>query len=136
MDDGETFAIAGGGDAPQTPRGGEPGMLYVTVRVAPHARFRREGDDLWVDEEVSFLTFVRGGTTTIRDLEGKSFRLKIPAGTPSGKVFRVSGRGLPRRRTSRGRGGRGDLFVTVHARVPQHPSERLVKYLEEVAGEL
>ena len=133
MEDGETFGVEQGGDAPAH-RGGKPGMLYVTVHVAPHARFRREGDDLWVDEEVSFLALVRGGSITVHGLDGKAIRVKIPKGTPSGKVFRVSGEGLPRGGSKRS--GRGDLYATAHAHVPSNPSGELLSHLKDLADEL
>lgn len=135
MESGDTFVVEGGGDAPERPDSGRAGSLYVSVQVEPHPRFRREGDDLWIDEEVSFFTLVRGGSITVRGLDGKAKRLVIPAATPSGKVFRVAGQGLPRRRRSL-RGSRGDLYVTVHARVPQKPSARMRSRLEEIADEL
>lgn len=139
MEDGETFMVESGGDAPQAPRlsGAKAGALYATVHVTPHPRFRREGDDLWCDEEISFLTLVRGGSMTVKALDGAPLKVKIPRSAPSGKVFRISGHGLPRGKSFAKRGGsRGDLYVTVHARVPPHPSEHLVDRLKEISDEL
>lgn len=136
LEDGETFVIERGGDVPVAPHAGKSGSLYVTVHVASHNRFRREGDDLWADEEISFLTLVRGGSIAIKTLDESSVRLKIPQGTASGKVFRISGKGLPRRRRSLHRGSRGDLYVTVHARVPQKPSKKFLDALDILGEEL
>lgn len=136
MEEGDTFMVDAGGDVPQVPRAGKPGSLYVTVRVAPHARFRRESEDLWVDEDASFFVLLRGGTTTLKGIDEQSIRLKIPTGTASGKVFRVKGHGMPRRKRGGGRGDRGDLYVTVHARIPQKPSQKLLDALGGFADEL
>jgi len=134
VEDGETFAMRGAGDVPEHPaHGGRAGTLYVTAKVAPHPRFRREGDDLWAEEELSFLLLVRGGTATFLDLLGKDVKLKIPKGTPSGKIFRITGRGLSSRRKG---SGTGDLYVTVHAHVPEKPSKRLLDGLRDLGDEL
>lgn len=106
------------------------GDLYVTVEVSPHERYRREGDDLVVIEPVPFTSAVLGGTIGVDTLEGP-VTLKIPAGTSSGRTFRVRGRGAPRD------GGRGDLLVTVHVSVPKHLSEEqrdLIERLAEIDG--
>jgi molecular chaperone DnaJ len=134
VEDGETFAMRGAGDVPEHPaHGGRTGTLYVTVRIAAHPKFRREADDLWTEEEISFLLLVRGGTATLQDLEGKDIKLKIPKGTPSGKVFRITGKGLPSRRKG---ASTGALFVTVHAHVPEKPSKELIDGLRELGDEL
>lgn len=136
MDAGDTFMVEGGGDVPVVPRVGRSGSLYVTIHVASHSKFRREGDDLWTEEEVSFLTLLSGGTVTVQGLDAIPVRIKIPEATPSGKVFRVSGQGMPRRKRSRGKENRGDLYVTVHARVPTKPSKRLLEFLHQLEDEL
>lgn len=134
LEEGETLLVEGAGDA-SPKRGGKPGSLYVTVRVAQDKRFRRDGADLWAEEEASFTTLVSGGTVTIKDLDNKSLRLKIPPGTPSGKIFKIAGKGLPKR------GGRlrksfGDLYVAVHVRIPQNPSAKLIDRLKDLEEEL
>ncbi len=131
MENGETFAIRGAGDASKTP-GGKGGLLYITVNIEPHERFRREGADLWVDEEVSFLKLVRGGTINLNGLGGNEIRIKAPKGTPSGKVFRIAGKGMPKRK----RGGKGDLYVTIHVHVPEKASKELIERLKEVQDDL
>lgn len=131
MEDGETFAVRGAGDMPKRP-GGKPGNLYVTVRVEASDQFRREGADLWTDEEVSFVKLLRGGTVTIKGLLGEEIKLKIPKGTPSGKVFRIAGSGMPKRK----RGGKGNLYITVHAHVPEKASKKLIEHLRSVQDDL
>lgn len=136
MADGDTFVVEGGGDVSLAPRLGKGGALYVTVHVAPHPRLKRDGDNLWTEEEISFLTLLRGGTVIVKGIDDEALRLKIPHGTPSGKVFRLGGHGLPQQRRNGGSGNRGDLYVTVHARVPSKPSQNLLDTLKGIAEEL
>lgn len=133
VEDGQTIVLKGAGDVPEHPTIGKQGSLYVTVRVETHPRFKREGDDLWLEEEILFTTLVGGGTVEIEAIDGSKLRVKIPKATPSGKVFRVAGKGLPHQAK---RGGKGNLYITVHARVPERPSRRLIEKLKELSDEL
>jgi molecular chaperone DnaJ len=105
--------------------GGQPGDLYVRVRVGEHPVFGRKGDNLTVDLPVSYPEAALGANVKVPTLNGP-VTLKVPAGTPSGKTFRVKGKGAPRR------GGHGDLLVTVNVDVPK----KLSKREKELLGEL
>ena len=129
IDDNDTLKIAGGGEAGQA--GLRAGDLYVTVRVAQSARFRRQEDDLSFEEDVSFPTAVLGGAVSVR-FPDSSLRLTIPAGTHSGHTFKIKNRGFPRRS---GR-GKGDAFVRVEVHVPKKISSRAKKAIEDIAKEL
>lgn len=131
MEDGETFAVRGGGDTAITSTG-KSGLLYVTVHVEQHDTFRREGADLWMDEEISFYTLVKGGTITVHALNGTEIKVKVPRGTPSGKIFRVAGKGMPKRKGT----GRGDLYMTIHAHVPERATGKTLEALKKIAEEL
>ena len=131
VEDGETLRFRKYGAAGRA--GATAGDLYVTVRVLAHKRLRREGIDLWIDEEISFPAAVLGGTIAI-ELPGGTVNLKIPGGTPSGKVFRLSKHGVPNRKDSSVR--RGDVFVRVNVRVPHKASEHVKRLLREIEGEL
>ncbi|MBB2902577.1 molecular chaperone DnaJ [Kineococcus radiotolerans] len=96
--------------------GGTAGDLLVTVQVEPHPVFRRDGDDLRMTLPVSFDEAVLGATVEVPTLDGTTVRVKVPAGTPSGRSLRLKGRGVQR---SRSGDDRGDLFVTVEVVVPQ-----------------
>ncbi len=109
--------------------GGPPGDLDVIVRVAADPTFGRKGDDLTAHVKVPFCTLALGGTAKAPTLDG-SVTLKIPPGTPSGRVFKVPGRGAPTSKTTSGRLGRkktehshGDLLVTVDVEVPMDLSD-------------
>ena len=94
-------------------RGGPPGDLYVVLHVEAHELFQREGTDLFCNVPISFARAALGGEIKVPTLEGSAL-LKIPAGTPSNKVFRLRGKGMPE---VHGR-GIGDLHVKVYVEVP------------------
>jgi len=121
--DGARIRVAGRGE-PGGP-GGQPGDLYVRVRVGEHPVFGRKGDNLTVDLPVSYPEAALGANVKVPTLNGP-VTLKVPAGTPSGKTFRVKGKGAPKR------SGHGDLLVTVNVDVPK----KLSKREKELLGEL
>ena len=121
--DGARIRVAGRGE-PGGP-GGQPGDLYVRVRVGEHPVFGRKGDNLTVDLPVSYPEAALGANVKVPTLNGP-VTLKVPAGTSSGKTFRVKGKGAPKR------GGHGDLLVTVNVDVPK----KLSKREKELLGEL
>ena len=123
VNDGARIRVAGRGE-PGGP-GGQPGDLYVRVRVGEHPVFGRKGDNLTVDLPVSYPEAALGANVKVPTLNGP-VTLKVPAGTPSGKTFRVKGKGAPKR------GGHGDLLVTVNVDVPK----KLSKREKELLGEL
>lgn len=112
VDDGQRLRLTGRG--PAAPRGGQPGDLYVNVRVQRHADFERQGDDLIHTASISVVQAVLGVTFEVPTLEG-THSLVVPAGTQPGHVFRIKHEGVP---SLRGR-GRGDLLVRVQVVVPE-----------------
>jgi molecular chaperone DnaJ len=109
--DGQRIRLKGKGAAGEN--GGPAGDLFVTVKVKPHAIFGRKGDNLTLDVPVSFDEAVLGAEIRIPTLGGAPVTLKIPAGTPNGRTFRVRGKGAKRRD-----GTMGDLLATVQVQVP------------------
>jgi len=107
-------------------RGGPHGDLYVTVEVRPHARFRREGDDLHVAVPVAIHEAALGARIDVAALDGPA-RMRVPPGTQSGQRFRLRGRGAPSLRT----GQRGDLVVEVRLVLPAVLDERSKELLRE-----
>jgi len=124
--DGDTIRAERRGNA--GPRGGPAGDLYLTVRVAAHPVFRREGNDLLAVIDVGVHEAALGARVPIGTPEGE-VRLRIPPGTQSGQRFRLSGRGMP---SSRG-DGRGDLIIEVRLRLPAVLDERSKELLREFA---
>ncbi|QYG93702.1 molecular chaperone DnaJ [Iamia sp. SCSIO 61187] len=128
---GNTLRLPGYG--PAGPRGGPAGDLYVHLRVAPHARFTRDGDDLHHDLHISPSQAALGVELVLETLDGVE-EITVPRGTQPGHVFRLRGLGVPR---VRGR-GRGDLLVTVVVDVPEtldEEREALYRQLAALGGE-
>ena len=109
--DGQRIRLRGKGAAGEN--GGPAGDLFVTVKVAPHPLFGRKGDNLTLDVPVPFDEAVLGAEIKVPTLQGAPVTLKIPAGTPNGRTFRVRGKGAPQ-----GRRHEGDLLATVDVQVP------------------
>ncbi|NTU81680.1 MAG: J domain-containing protein [Chloroflexales bacterium] len=108
--------------------GGSRGDLYLVVKVLPHSRFERKGDDLTVKVETSLYTLLLGGQTPVPTLAGKTINLNIPEQTQNGRTFRLSGQGMPAMRSNR----RGDLYVVVSAQLPTRLSPRERELFEEL----
>lgn len=130
IEDGQKLRLAGAG----TPGdGGSPGDLYVTVKVAKHDRFRREGSDLYMDHVVPLAVALRGGTVTVPALTGPPVSVDIPEKVRPGKtVVTAVGGGLASAMTKR----RGDLHVTVQVEFPRVVTARGQKLLDELLDEL
>ncbi len=109
--------------------GGQPGDLYLVVRVQDHPLYQRKGDDLYRTIELDVYQAVLGGEVRVPTLAG-DVRLKIPPGTQSGQRFRLAGRGMPRLRQP---GQYGDMFVTVQIQVPQNLSKEERQLFEKLA---
>ncbi len=109
-------------------RGGPSGDLYVVLHVREHDIFERHDDDLACTVHVSPVTAALGGDIEIPTPDGFA-RIKLPAGTPNGKLFRLRDKGMPSLN-----GGCGDLHVRVDLEVPQHLSSKQKRLLEEFAA--
>lgn len=111
--DGQRIRLRGKGGAGEN--GGPSGDLLVTVRVRAHPLFSRKGDQLTLEVPVTFDEAALGAEIKVPTLDGPPVTLKVPAGTPAGRVMRVRGRGVQRKD-----GTRGDLLVTLQVEVPDH----------------
>ena len=121
--DGQRIRLKGKG-APGE-RGGPAGDLYVSVHVSPHSVFGRRGEHLTVTVPVTFPEATLGAEVKVPTLNGAPVTLKVPAGTPNGRTFRVRGRGA-----ARPDGTRGDLLATVEIMVPQRVDGQAKEALE------
>lgn len=129
VEDGQTIRLPGRGEPGRN--GGPAGDLLLRVRVEPHARFGRQGRDLTLTLPVSFPEAALGAEVTVPTLDGP-VTLRVPAGTPSGRTFRVRGRGVPAVA-----GGRaGDLLVTVEVAVPPALTPEQRRAVEALAAAL
>ena len=124
VDDGDRIRLSGEGEAGRN--GGPSGDLYVEIRVNPHKIFDREGSNISCEVPVSIATATLGGEVELPTLEG-NVSLKIPAGTQSGKVFRLRGKGVTTVRDHR----QGDLFAMVAVETPVHLTAEQKELLEK-----
>ncbi len=116
---GQKLRLAGRGGPGRF--GGEPGDLFVKIRVADHPIYGRSGGDLTLTAPVTFAEAALGADIAVPTLDGRSVKIRIPAGTPAGKTFRV--------RNPDG----GDLLVTVDVVVPEHLSDAQRSAVEALA---
>jgi molecular chaperone DnaJ len=123
--DGQRIKIAGKGASGE--RGGPPGDLYVRVHVQPHPHgtFGRSGSNLTITVPITFPEAALGAEIKVPSHRGMPVSLRIPAGTPSGRTFRVRGKGVRRKD-----GTSGDLLVTVAVQVPQELADKAKDALE------
>ncbi len=127
-DSGQVLRFAGAGNAGK--KGGRAGDLYVKIFVKPSEVFKRKGDDLHSVVPVSFVSAALGDEIEVSTLE-KQILLKIPAGTESGKVFRISGRGIPRFSGY----GRGNLYAKIQIATPKKLTKKQKELLERLKDE-
>lgn len=126
IDDGSRLRSSGNGEAGM--RGAGAGDLYVVIHIREHSVFSRDGDDLFCEVPIPFVTATLGGQIDVPTLDGKA-SLKIPAGTQSGTIFKLRGKGMPNLRGS----GHGQLLVRVAVEVPTKLTAAQRAKLEEFA---
>lgn len=129
VDTGNRIRLSGEGEPGE--RGGPPGDLYVQVLVREHSIFTREDNHLFCEVPIGFVTAALGGDLQIPTLNGKMM-LKIPAGTQTGKMFRMRGKGV---KPVRG-GVIGDLICRVVIETPVNLTERQKELLRELDEEV
>jgi molecular chaperone DnaJ len=127
--DGQRIRVKGRGAAGAN--GGPPGDLFVIVHVRGHALFGRSGNDLTLRLPVTFPEAALGADVKVPTLDGQ-VTVRIPPGTPSGKVLRVRGKGV----AADGKGKSGDLLVTVDVQIPVHLNGDQRAAVEQVAQAL
>lgn len=110
-------------------RGGQPGDLYVVIKVKPHRIFERDGANLYTEKPISFVQAALGDTVKVPTLD-RPVKLRIPAGTQSGTTFRVKGHGMPHLKWN----GYGNLYVKVKVVTPRKLSSRQKELLKEFAS--
>jgi molecular chaperone DnaJ len=126
VDSGQQIRLSGEGES--GPKGGPAGNLYVVLEVKPHPFFKREGSDIFFELPISFAQAALGDQVEVPTIDGSEV-LTIPAGTQTGKTFRLREKGIPHLRGM----GRGDQYVTVRVRTPTQLSPRERYLFEELA---
>jgi molecular chaperone DnaJ len=117
--------LAGEGEAGL--RGGPAGDLYIFLSLAPHEFFQRDGADLHCRVPISMVAAAIGGEFEVPAIDGAQARVKIPAGTQTGRRFRLSGKGMPVLRSKQ----TGDMYVQVAVETPQNLTKRQRELLAE-----
>jgi molecular chaperone DnaJ len=126
VDNGQQIRLSGEGES--GPKGGPPGNLYVVLEVKPHRIFKREGSDVFYELPISFAQAALGDEIEVPTIDGSEM-LVLPAGTQTGKTFRLREKGIPHLRGM----GRGDEYVTVRVSTPTQLSSRERQLFEELA---
>ncbi|MEP6482049.1 MAG: DnaJ C-terminal domain-containing protein [Rhodoglobus sp.] len=122
VSDGQKIKLSGKGEP--SVDGGPAGDLVLTVSVRKHPVFERDGLNLRVDVPVTFAEATLGATIEVPTLGGEPVKLRVAAGTPSGRILRVKGRGVTSTR------GTGDLLAEVQIAVPSRVPDEALKHLE------
>ena len=129
VDNGSRLRMQGEGEGGE--RGGGPGDLFVYISVKPHKIFKRDGDNVLLEQQINFTTAALGAEIEVPTLDGK-VKLNIPEGTQTGTTFRLRGRGFPKLRGY----GRGDQHVKVKVVTPtrlSHEQKELLRQLESLS---
>jgi len=130
VDNGSQLRIGGEGEPGAL--GGPSGDLYVVLRVADHAFFKRDGTHLVCEMPVGVAQAALGATIEVPTLDGAKAKLNLPEGTQSGTVLKLRGQGIP----ALGGRGRGDLHVLVRVVVPKHLNAEQRRLFEQLAKTL
>lgn len=125
VEDGLRIRLAGEGEGGL--RGGPAGDLYVFLSIKPHAFFQRDGADLFCRVPISMVTAALSGEITVPVIDGSQTQVRIPAGTQTGKQFRIKSKGMPVLRSREV----GDLYIQVSVETPQNLTKRQRELLLE-----
>ncbi len=128
VEDGTRIRLAREGEAGM--RGAPPGDLYIFLSLKPHTLFEREGADLHCRVPISFPRAALGGEIEVPTLEGVNTKVAIPAGTQTGRRFRLRGKGMPVLHSSQ----HGELYVTAFVETPVNLTKRQKELLAEFAS--
>ena len=132
VDDGTRIRLAGKGEAGS--RGAANGDLYLFINVNAHDLFKRSDENLFFECPISIADAALGTSIEIPTIDGGKAKIKIPAGTQSGKQFRLKAKGMPYMRGS----GSGDLYVQVNTEVPislNSEQKELLEKFREIENE-
>ena len=125
VDDGTRIRLSGKGEAGS--RGGSNGDLYLFINVNSHELFKRSDENLFFECPISIADAALGTSIEIPTIDGGKAKIKIPAGTQSGKQFRLRAKGMPYMRG----GDYGDLYVQVNTEVPVSLNKEQKELLEK-----
>lgn len=125
VDDNTQLRVSGEGESISS---GNPGDLYLFISVKPHEYFLREGVNLFLEVPISITQATLGDDISVKTLDGKTVKIKIPAGTNSGQIFRVRSAGIPHINRS----SKGDLFVIARVEIQSSLNSEEKKLFNEL----
>ena len=125
VETGTLIRLAGEGEAGL--RGGPAGDLYIFIEVREHALFQRDGVNLYCRVPVAMIVAALGGEVEVPTIDGGRSRVKVPAGTQTGKQMRLRGKGIPALRG----GGIGDMLIEVAVETPVNLTSKQRELLKE-----
>ncbi len=132
VDNGTKLRVPGKGHSGRF--GGPSGDLYVIINIAPHPLYERKGDNLYIKANIKITEAIKGTEIEVPLINGKTEKVKIPAGIQSGETVRVPGKGMPKLKSK----GYGDLIVVVNVEIPsiKELSRKAKKLVDELDKEL
>jgi molecular chaperone DnaJ len=129
VDDGMQIRLSGEGEP--SPNKGTPGDLFVVLHVTPHEFFKRRNNDIILEVSVNVAQATLGDAVMIPTVDGDT-ELTVPAGTQSGEIIRLRGKGVPKLRRDGTAAGRGDQLVVITVQIPT----RLTKEQRQIFEDL
>ncbi|MBI2626417.1 MAG: hypothetical protein HYW69_02380 [Candidatus Nealsonbacteria bacterium] len=129
VDINQVIKAEGKGEAGR--KGGKPGDLYARIFIKKHPIFERKGDDLYLSREISFSQAALGDELEVPTLEGNKILLTVPAGTESGKILRISGKGIPHFSGY----SRGNMYIELIVTTPKRLNKKQKELLEQLKKE-
>ena len=129
IDTNQVIKVDGKGEAGR--KGAKAGNLFVRIFIKQHSVFERRGDDLFTRVEINFAQAALGDEIEMKSLEGTNILLEVPAGTETGKVLRISGKGTPHF----GGYGRGNLYIEFKVKTPKKLSKKQKELFEKLKEE-
>lgn len=129
VDNNQIIKVKGKGEAGK--RGGDPGDLYVRIMIKPNPIFERDGDDIYMRKNITFSQAALGDKVKIPTLEKENIVIKVPNGIESGKMLKISRRGIPHFSGV----GRGNLYIEFNVETPEKLTKRQKELLEELKKE-
>jgi molecular chaperone DnaJ len=129
VEDGTRIRLAGEGESGV--RGGPPGDLYIFLTVSAHRLFQRDGKNLYVRAHIPMTTAALGGNIEVPGVDGSRSRIAVPAGTQSGKQFRLKGKGMPSMRQN---DSAGDMVVHAVVETPMNLNKKQEELLRQFAA--
>jgi curved DNA-binding protein len=129
INQGQKLRVPGKGNASMN--GGSPGDLLITIHIAPHHVFTRDGDDVFIHKTITYSEATLGTSIDIPTITGDTRRIKIPAGTQNNTKIRMRGYGIPHFRGT----GKGDEFVRISVAVPKKLTKKQKKLIESLSEE-